>query len=441
MRVLLLAAGRSRRVKPIEDKNFLRFCGKTLIHHQCDALRDVGLNDFVVIGGAHNLDRLKAFAKAFRAESPDVKIKVIEQEQLEQGMAGAVLSARDGGVKGAVLIVSANDVVDGEAYRLVADAAKNPSYDGVLLAKRVERYFPGGYLEVDKAGRIQRVVEKPGAGNEPSDLVNVVVHAHREIAVLCEALKAVKTQQDDRYEVALDQMIRQGQKIQALPYDGFWQAIKYPWHVLEIAWYFFERTGKHIAASAQIHERANIQGEVVIEKGAKIFAGATIVGPAYIGENCIIANNALVRESFLGAHCVIGFSTEVARSVLGDEVWTHSNYLGDSVIGNDVSFGAGSVTGNLRFDEGSVSVIVEGEKIDAGTPKLGLITGDQIRVGINTSFMPGVKVGSRSVIGAGLVIDRDVPADSFVKGKMELEIRPNKAAALPSRKAMRAKLK
>ena len=36
-------------------------------------------------------------------------------------------------------------------------------------------YFPGGYLTLE-GGRVTSVVEKPGAGNEPSDLVNLVAH-------------------------------------------------------------------------------------------------------------------------------------------------------------------------------------------------------------------------------------------------------------------------
>ena len=76
-----------------------------------------------------------------------------------------------------------------------------------------------------------------------------------------------------------------------------------------------------------------------------------IKGPAHIGENSIIANNSLVRGSMVGRDCVVGFTTEVTRSYLNKEVWMHSNYIGDSIIDSNVSFGAGSVTGNLRFDE------------------------------------------------------------------------------------------
>ena len=73
--------------------------------------------------------------------------------------------------------------------------------------------------------------------------------------------------------------------------------------------------------------------------------------------------------------------------------------------------------------------------------KFGLICGENIRCGINLSFMPGVKIGSNTMIGAGLIIGEDIPENSFVKGKIELDIRENKANLDPNaRDEMKGKL-
>jgi NDP-sugar pyrophosphorylase family protein len=441
MKVLLLAAGRSQRVKPIADKNFLRFCGKPLIQHQVEALIAANFTELILIGGAHNLDPLKAFAKEMNASHQGVEIEVVEQTDLDAGMAGAVLSTKAHIEKEeAILIVSSNDVVEAKAYQLIFDAMQNPDLDGGLLGKKVTEYFPGGYLEIDKDWMIQSMVEKPGEGNEPSDLVNLVLHFHRHPSALLERLESTQTDRDDRYEVALDSMMKEGKKLLAIPYDGYWQPIKYPWHVFAVAQHFFSLTGTHIASSASIDDAAVVRGDVIIDEGAKVLAGATIMGPAYIGKKSIVATNALVRDSYLGENCVIGFSTEVARSFLGDDVWTHSNYIGDSIIGNNVSFGAGTVTGNLRFDEGNIQVNIKEDAMDSGQNKLGLITGNNIRTGINTSFMPGIKVGSGSLVGAGIVVNEDIPESSFVRAKTELKISPNKSSELASREGFRNQL-
>jgi bifunctional UDP-N-acetylglucosamine pyrophosphorylase/glucosamine-1-phosphate N-acetyltransferase len=429
MKVLLLAAGRSRRVKPVEDKNFLRFCGKYLIEHQVDALKEAGFDDILLVGGAHNLERLNDFAKTSGAT-----IQVIEQKDLDDGMAGAVVSARDHlDANEPLFIVSSNDVVDASAYQLIHDAAQNDDFDSHILGKKVSEYFPGGYLVVENDS-IQGIQEKPGSGNEPSDLVNLVLHLHKNSDALFDALDSATSDRDDRYEVALETMIKNGIKMEAVSYDNYWQPIKFPWHIFDVARYFFDKATKGISDSAQIDDSAVIQGDVIIDDNAKVLAGATIVGPAYIGKGSVVATNALVRDSYLGERCVVGFSTEVARSVWGDDVWTHSNYVGDSILGNNVSFGAGTVTGNLRFDEANVQVSIGKGKVDSGTDKLGLITGDNIRVGINTSFMPGIKIGSNTMVCPGLIVNQDVPENSYVKGETILKISENRSKLdLPSR--------
>lgn len=424
MFVVLLAAGRSRRLQPIEDKNFLSFFGKPLIQHQIEALQKAGFEKFVIVGGAHNLAHLQALNKAM-----GLGAHVVEQKNLNEGMAGGVLSAAPIVGDEPVFIVSSNDLVDVSAFEMAAKAVRNGKDDGFMIAKKVSSYFPGGYLKRDADAMLQGIVEKPGEGNEPSDLVNLVIHFYRKPMKLFEALESAKSTRDDRYEVAVDTLLRSGFRMRALTYDGYWQALKYPWHVFDVWKFLFSGMKKKVSKSAVVAPSAVIRGDVVIEDGVKIFDHATVQGPCYIGKNSVVANNALVRESHIGADCVVGYSTEVARSYLGDMVWTHSNYIGDSVIGNNTSFGAGCVTGNLRLDEKNIVLTLQDEKVDSGLAKFGLVTGEGVRVGINTSFMPGVKIGGGSFIGAGIVVAQDVEPGKFVYGKSELVIKDNMAKA------------
>lgn len=432
MKALVLAAGRSKRMKPIEDKNFLEFLGRPLLLWQVEMVKNAGFKEIVIVGGEHNLEKVRELFDGFEG----AEVEVVEQENLDAGMCGAVLAGREKIQNEPMLIFSSNDVVDESAFELIKAAFEQGNAQSYVLGKKVEKYFPGGYLEVDEGGMIKNVVEKPGEGNEPSDMVNLVVHLHAESAKLFEYLEKAKSDADDKYEVALSQMIADGVKMQAVSYEGFWQPIKYPWHVNAVFKYFFEKAKKTVAKSAKISEKATVRGDVIIGENVKIFDNAVVQGPCYIGDNTVIANNALVRESHIGRDCVIGFSSEVARSFLGNEVWTHSNYIGDSILGNNVSFGAGAVTGNLRLDERNV--VVDG--VDSGTNKLGLTCGDNIRVGVNTSLMPGIKIGSGSFIGAGIVVAQDIPAKSFVRGSWDLKISENKESILKDRENFRKKL-
>ncbi len=419
MKALLLLAGRSRRFWPLAEKSLFPICGKTLAEHQIETLRKGGCTDITLVVGAHNKKELK---KLFP------KLPQIEQKNLDHGMQGACLSALPKMKNGPILIVSGNDVIDPDALVALRKESLKPKTDGVILARKVKTYFPGGYLTV-KGGRVMSIVEKPGEGKEPSKLVNIVAHIHNDPAALLAALKSVKNHRDDGYEQALHSLFKT-KTYRTVPYEGFWQPVKYPWHLLPLLEHFLSGIKKSsIHASVKIHPSAVIEGNVVIGEGTRILPHATVVGPCAIGRHCIIGNNALVRGSSIGDDCVVGYNSEVKGSILAGPVWTHMTYLGDSIIGRNVSFGGGSTTGNLRLDEGEISSM-DGEKtISTGLTKLGVIVGDDCRLSVQMASYPGVKIGHGTFVSDCALLRTDVPDSSFVTIKEGImQIRPNKMA-------------
>jgi len=433
MKVLLLIAGRSKRFWPLSEKTLFPICGTNILEITTGRLKEAGLHDVILIGGAHNLEEVSDRYPEFPS---------IEQKDLNLGMRGALLDALPQCGSESVMIVCVNDVIESGAYKHLITSAAQSNTQGVLLAQRTERYFPGGYLQLED-GRITSIIEKPKKGSEPSDLVNIVAHVHNDAALLLEELTKVKTGTDDGYEQALDALFKE-HTYRAVPYEGVWKTVKYPWHMLELLPILLENnTSQHIHPSAEIHPSAVIDGPVVIEEGAKVFPFATIKGPCTIGKRSIIANNALVRNSSIGDDCVVGFASEVKSSVLHSHVWTHSTYIGDSVIGSNVSFGAGSVTGNLRLDEGEIDSDVQDEKINTGLIKFGTAIGDHCRLGIHAGINPGKKIGSGTFIGSHVLIEEDIPDSSFVTMKNGVMcVKPNRSKVpLPEeRSAFRSKI-
>ncbi len=405
VKVLLLLAGQSRRFWPLREKSLFPVCGKTLLEHQVARLHAAGLTDILLVGGEHNLAPIRALYPT---------MPTCQQERLELGMRGALLSALPQCGDEPVMVVSGNDVIAPDGYANLLRASEEKNVAGALLAQRVSRYFPGGYLTLE-GKRITGIVEKPGEGNEPSDLVNIVAHVHKNPAALLQALQHADESRDDGYEQALQELFH-ACEYRAAPYDGVWQAVKYPWHLLAALPVFLnEMSAQNIHATATVHPTAVITGNVVLAKGVKVMPHATVVGPCYIGENSIVANNTLVRGSSVGADCVIGFASEVKSSILHSHVWTHMGYIGDSIIGQNVSFGGGSTTGNLRLDESEISSVVQGEKIATGLTKFGTVIGDHCRFGIQTSINPGIKVGSGTFVSSGSLIESDIPDSSFAR--------------------------
>ena len=380
-----------------------------------------GCADITLIAGAHNKKELK---KIFP------RLPLVEQKNLDWGMQGACLSGLAKIKKGEpVLIVSGNDVIDPSALQELRAAAGRPGIDGAILARKVREYFPGGYLTV-KSGLVRGIVEKPGQGKEPSGLVNIVAHIHNDPAALLAALKAVKNHRDDGYELALQALLKQ-KKYRAVPYTGFWQPVKYPWHLLPLLEHFLSGVRKSIDRSVKIHPSAVIEGEVTIGAGTRILPNAVVVGPCAIGRDCIVGNNALVRGSSVGNGCVVGYNTEVKGSVLAGPVWTHMTYLGDSIIGENVSFGGGCIVGNLRLDEAEIFIKEKGARIGTGLTKLGLVAGDDCRFGIQIGTNPGIRVGAGSFIGGGVFLTEDAGDRTYVSMKDGRPIARQNTAPLP----------
>ena len=190
-----------------------------------------------------------------------------------------------------------------------------------------------------------------------------------------------------------------------------------------------------------IRNNVSIEGPVYLGDNVKIFENTKIVGPVYIGDNTIIGNNNIIRDSYIGKDCVTGFNTDITRSYIGDGCWFHSNYIGDSVLEGDVSLGSGSVVANLRLDEGIIGSLVKGKRITTGRNKLGACIGKHVRIGVNVSTMPGIKIGSDSMIGAGVVVDKDIPNTSFVVVRNTYDIKPNtRSISVGNRDQFKAKI-
>jgi bifunctional UDP-N-acetylglucosamine pyrophosphorylase/glucosamine-1-phosphate N-acetyltransferase len=253
----------------------------------------------------------------------------------------------------------------------------------------------------------------------------MVVHIHSNAARLFEAIQAEYAQDtgsDDHYERAMDRLMKQN-TYRVVPYKGFWSALKYPWHVLDIMDYYLGKIeGQVVSDDVFIAPTAALVGNVYIGAGARIFPGAAVVGPAYIGSGTIVGNNALVRNSMVLNNCEVGFTTEVARSYVADHCSMHACRVLDSVFAERVNFSAGCTTANLRIDRGPVSSMVKGQKLNTGRDKLGAVIGRGAFLAVDVMTMPGVKVGENAQVGPGTHVHHDVKNGQRVYVRQQLQV-------------------
>jgi len=433
MKTVFLCGGIGKRMRPItEDKFLLDFLGKTLLEHQIDMAKEAGLTDFIMVGNPQNIGDIERIV----TNIPDIKAELaIQKEPL--GIANALENVRQF-LNGEIIVVNPNDVFETSAYTRLLEAHQTNSATSYLLGYEVSDYFSGGYLVVGEDGKLTHIIEKPEPGKEPSNLVNILVHLHTNPRSLLTYAAGVQTKKDDIYECAIDAMVKDTGSAKVIPYTGLWDTIKYPWHIFTMVRRFLDQSQEYISPSADISDQATVGGKVIISDNVRVLENAVIRGPAYIGPNSVIGNNSLVREySHIGADCVVGYSTEVKGSYVGDGCWFHMSYIGDSIIGNGCSFGAGTVLSNLRFDEKNIWVKMDGKPIDTGVNKFGAIIGSNCKTGVNANVMPGIRIGSNSIVGSHVCLTEDLGPDMIAlaepvyktsRNKLQLDIEKGQQA-------------
>ena len=436
MVTILLAGGQSTRFWPLKEKNLTRFFGKPLLVWHFEQLQRLHVRDVIVVVNSSQLEEVK------RVPAPK-RISVTYVTQEGKGQGKAVLAAGSVVKVGPALILNASDIYEDELLKIILSEYKRDGSKMLMGAVRVGSYFPGGYLKLKASGTVEKIIEKPAPGKEPSDIVRLLVDLVPNMAKLHPMLAAYSKFSQDGYERALNKYLGEGTLCKPIITSHQWLYLKYPWHILNVMDTCLDTiAGQTIARNVRIGKNVTLEGPLVLEEGVRILEGAKIVGPTYIGKGTIVGNNTMIRKSHIGDFCVIGFSTDITRSYIGNSCWLHTNFIGDSVIGEAVSIGAGTVLANLRLDESTIFSQVEGEKVNTERTKLGAIIGDNVRVGVHVSIMPGIKIGSNSFIGAGVILGEDIGEGMYCRITPTVTISQNNAAAAayPNREQFRKAL-
>lgn len=145
-----------------------------------------------------------------------------------------------------------------------------------------------------------------------------------------------------------------------------------------------------------------INDGIAIHKTAEIEQGVTLKRPVIIGENCRVGANAYFREGvYLDKSVNIGPGCEIKNSIICSETAiAHFNYIGNSIIGKNVNFEAGSIAANHYNERTSkrIFVLFQSKVIDTGMEKFGSLVGDNSKIGANAVLSPGTILEKNSII-------------------------------------------
>ena len=149
---------------------------------------------------------------------------------------------------------------------------------------------------------------------------------------------------------------------------------------------------------------------IAIHKTAVVESGAVLKAPVIIGANCFVAANVCLRGGvYLGANVKIGMGCEIKNSIIfNDSAVAHFNFIGDSIIGNNVNFEAGSVIAN-HFNERAdkrITLFYNGDTINTNAEKFGALVGDNSKIGANAVLSPATVLKPNSIVKRLQLIDQ-----------------------------------
>jgi bifunctional UDP-N-acetylglucosamine pyrophosphorylase/glucosamine-1-phosphate N-acetyltransferase len=398
MQAIVLAAGEGSRMRPLTTslpKVMLPVAGKPLLEHIILRARAAGVDSFVLVVGYGAESVRSHFGDGSRL---GVEINyALQDKQLGTGHAlmAAECLARD-----RFLVINGDVLPDEASLRKMACGGGAVSAIKVADPKRY-----GVFTE--ESGRFKSVVEK--SANPPSNLANAGIYLLERS--IFDALRGAPLSERGEYELTDGlNLLATRESIRIVELES-WLEMGRPWDILAANEILLKDLQPQIWG--KVEPGATLTGKVSIGQGTVVRSGAYIVGPVIIGEDCDIGPNCYIRPTTcLGDRVRIGNAVEVKNSAImsGSKIG-HLSYVGDSVIGERCNFGAGTICSNLRHDKGNIKSYIKGGRVDSGRRKLGVIMGDNVMTGINTSIYPGTVIesgfrGLPAAIHKGLVFSK-----------------------------------
>ena len=396
---LILAAGKGTRMWPLTDnmpKPLLPLCGISIIEQQIAALTKVGVKNINILIG----HRMKEISDLLgNGKKYDVKINYIVQS--EQNGTGHAVSLAEKHVKDSFFCLNGDTLIDEKNLKLLAKKDNK-------MAMMVTTVDDGSNYGVIKSenGILSSIVEK-GIGGKSS--INAGIYLFNK--KIFTSLKSIK--KSIRGELELTDALLSN-KIYTIEYEGFWKDIGSPWDLLTANEFFIDQIKNE--KKSDIEDNVTIKGEIYIGKNTIIKAGTYIEGPIWIGDDCIIGPNAYLRKgTVLCGDNKVGASSEIKNSILLENAKApHHNYVGDSIIGKNCNLGSGTKIANLRLDKKEINVVHKGKLVNTGRKKLGVIMGDNVATGINSSINSGTIIGSDTKIGPNALISGTYESKSLI---------------------------
>jgi bifunctional UDP-N-acetylglucosamine pyrophosphorylase / glucosamine-1-phosphate N-acetyltransferase len=431
---VVLAAGKGTRMKSNRAKVLHTLCGVPMVNYVIEAIGLLAPERLLVIVG-HQAELVEAIL-------PDDAEPILQREQLGTGDAVRVALGALEEVEAGVLLVVNGDgpLISERTLDELVERHRSAGVGATVLVAELDD--PSGLGRVIEEAGVVRVVEERDTteGEREIKLVNLGLYAF-ELSEIRDAIGRVAAENEQGELYLTDVLEIIGRRSRAVTYR-----LKNPEEAnlvndrsqLARAEEILRRrildahmrdgvtvrdpVSTHIEASVEIGRDTVILPGTFLRGGTKVGSDC-VIGPstdlldtvvadgarvehsvgrgAHIGEGASVGPYAFLRpgtmlgpEVKVGAYCEIK-NTRVGR---GSKV-PHLSYVGDAEIGEDANLGAGTITAN--YD---------------GVNKNRTEIGDKAFTGINTNLIAPVRIGDGAYLGAGSVVNKDIPPGKLAVG-------------------------
>lgn len=312
MKIVIPMAGFGTRLRPhtwSKPKPLVSTAGKPVLGHVLDMFSDISeVEELVAIVGYLG-EQIETYV---RETYPQWDARFVIQDEM-LGQSHAIWLAREG-LEGPMILAFVDTIVDADLSGL-----DNESADAVAWVKEVDDPRRFGVVELDDAGYVQRIIEKP---SEPSSNLALVgfyyfKNAERLVAAIEEQMENETLLGGEYYLAdAVNIMLASGLKMR-VEQVNVWRDCGKPGPLLE--------TNRYLLDNGRDNSHDALQRE-----------GALIIPPVYI------APTAAISESVIGPHVSIGPECIVLHSVIRDSIVEagsriESSHLDKSIIGRQAS--------------------------------------------------------------------------------------------------------
>lgn len=336
MKGLILSGGAGTRLRPITHtsaKQLVPIANKPILFYGIEDMAEAGISEIGIVVGDTRDEIMEAVGDGSQF---GVKVTYLPQDA-PRGLAHAVLIAADFlGEDDFVMYLGDNMLEQGltefvDSFQAGRGATSTRSEAAAqILLKEVDNPRSFGVAEVNGAGEVVRLVEKPE--NPPSNLALVGIYLFD--TNIHTAVRSIQPSPRGELEItdAIQWLIDQGHRVRHEVLKGWWIDTGKKDPLLECNRLVLDRLEAKIDGA--LDGDSTVEGRVVLEAGASL-VNSRVRGPAIIGAGTRLVN------SYVGPYSSIDQGCEIVDSELDHSVvLANSKLVGilrltDSLIGRN----------------------------------------------------------------------------------------------------------